>query len=153
MCVANSNEMCGAFRYANLFLTYCLYIKYWISFKKFNKYHSFWKNKIASTITLTCILSPPCQNNGVCTDGQNGAYTCTCANGYTGKNCDKGKYAFSRIFIRKLYFIKISQKLNESIKHPVMHHHVNMEAYAQIQMLNHFTVVHVKMAILDRHVE
>ena len=32
--------------------------------------------------------SPPCQNNGVCVAGYNGAYTCTCTSQYTGLNCD-----------------------------------------------------------------
>ena len=34
-------------------------------------------------------LSNPCQNEGTCTDGNND-YTCTCKNGYTGKNCQTG---------------------------------------------------------------
>ena len=30
----------------------------------------------------------PCMNGGVCTDGID-AYTCTCAAGYTGENCEE----------------------------------------------------------------
>ena len=29
----------------------------------------------------------PCQNGGTCTDGAN-SYTCTCAAGFTGANCE-----------------------------------------------------------------
>ena len=31
-----------------------------------------------------------CQNGGACTDGVN-AYTCTCAVGFIGSNCENGK--------------------------------------------------------------
>ena len=34
-------------------------------------------------------VSSPCQNGGNCTDGVNG-YTCFCAKGYTGNNCETG---------------------------------------------------------------
>ena len=32
----------------------------------------------------------PCQNNGTCSDGVN-TYTCGCALGYGGTNCENGK--------------------------------------------------------------
>lgn len=31
--------------------------------------------------------SSPCQNNGTCKDGL-GTYTCTCVDGYEGKDCE-----------------------------------------------------------------
>ena len=34
--------------------------------------------------------SSPCQNSGTCVD-KVGDYSCTCLNGYTGKNCETGK--------------------------------------------------------------
>ena len=33
----------------------------------------------------------PCEHNGTCTTELNG-YTCTCAPGYTGNNCETGKH-------------------------------------------------------------
>ena len=38
--------------------------------------------------------SNPCQNDGICEDGDN-SYTCTCVSGYTGPNCETGKIVFS----------------------------------------------------------
>ena len=35
--------------------------------------------------------SDPCQNGGTCEDGVN-EYTCQCATGYTGTNCENGKH-------------------------------------------------------------
>ena len=32
----------------------------------------------------------PCQNGGACTDGAN-TYTCECAEGFNGTNCENGK--------------------------------------------------------------
>ena len=37
------------------------------------------------------MLGTPCQNGAVCTDDNIGGYTCTCATGYTGTNCQFGK--------------------------------------------------------------
>ena len=39
---------------------------------------------------LPCILTAPCQNGAACTDDNIGGYTCTCASGYTGTNCQYG---------------------------------------------------------------
>ena len=33
----------------------------------------------------------PCQNNGVCTDGNN-TYTCACVAGFTGRECETSNY-------------------------------------------------------------
>lgn len=37
-------------------------------------------------IDINECASNPCQNGGNCTDGI-AKYTCTCANGFTGNNC------------------------------------------------------------------
>ena len=39
---------------------------------------------------LPCILSSPCLNGATCTNNNLGGYTCTCATGYTGVNCQYG---------------------------------------------------------------
>ena len=36
----------------------------------------------------------PCLNGATCTDGIN-SYNCTCAAGYTGENCEIGRYIFT----------------------------------------------------------
>ena len=36
----------------------------------------------------------PCEHGGTCTDGVN-SYTCECADGYTGVNCETGITIFS----------------------------------------------------------
>ena len=43
--------------------------------------------------------SNPCLNDGTCIDGVNG-YTCTCASGYEGKDCEAGEC--SRIYQHSL---------------------------------------------------
>ena len=35
-----------------------------------------------------CYQQTPCQNNGVCSPGSNGAYTCYCNSPYTGTHCE-----------------------------------------------------------------
>ena len=40
----------------------------------------------------------PCQNGGVCTDMVNG-YSCTCAAGYTGNDCETGEQHLSNVHI------------------------------------------------------
>ena len=37
-------------------------------------------------------LSQPCRNGGSCIDGVN-SYTCQCALGYTGTNCEISEYS------------------------------------------------------------
>ena len=39
---------------------------------------------------LPCTLTAPCQNGAGCTNNMVGGYTCSCASGYTGTNCQYG---------------------------------------------------------------
>lgn len=41
--------------------------------------------------------SNPCQNGATCHNGRD-SYTCTCAGGWTGTNCDQGKMFHSDLF-------------------------------------------------------
>ena len=43
----------------------------------------------------------PCANGGSCTDGVN-SYTCTCAEGYTGPNCNTSKYSVLIIELQRV---------------------------------------------------
>jgi hypothetical protein len=44
---------------------------------------------------LPCILQDnPCENGGQCKDDIAGDYTCTCPNGYTGRNCEIRKKTY-----------------------------------------------------------
>ena len=38
--------------------------------------------------------SKPCKNGGACEDGEN-SYTCTCAPGYTGNDCETGNVIYT----------------------------------------------------------
>ena len=53
-------------------------------FKKVNFFPYF------SQTELPCILNNPCKNGAACTDDNLGGYSCTCATGYTGTNCEYG---------------------------------------------------------------
>jgi len=54
------------------------------------------------------INGSPCQNGGSCIDGGN-LYTCTCAKGYTGTNCEISKHGFTNIsFLLVLLHIMIN---------------------------------------------
>ena len=46
------------------------------------------KNKCQA---LPCVLISPCKNGATCTNDNLGGYSCTCATGYTGTNCQYGK--------------------------------------------------------------
>ena len=46
------------------------------------------KNKCQA---LPCVLISPCKNGAKCTNDNLGGYSCTCATGYTGTNCQYGK--------------------------------------------------------------
>ena len=39
-----------------------------------------------------------CQNGGTCNDGVN-AYTCTCASGYEGTNCETSSFCSTHLII------------------------------------------------------
>ncbi len=53
---------------------------------------------------LPCILTPPCQNGATCTNNNLGSYTCKCASGFTGANCQFGlKLVISLNFNGKLF--------------------------------------------------
>ena len=44
----------------------------------------------------------PCANGGLCSDGVN-SYTCHCAPGYTGPNCNTSKYIFIKCNLKINY--------------------------------------------------
>ena len=37
-----------------------------------------------------CTSDKPCQNGGVCTVTGDDSYSCECADGYVGQNCEQG---------------------------------------------------------------
>ena len=43
---------------------------------------------------MPCNLGSPCGIHGTCTDDNLGGYTCACATGYTGTNCNIRKREF-----------------------------------------------------------
>lgn len=46
-------------------------------------------NSIRTSLILASCDSNPCRNAGTCTvSGTGNTYTCTCAPGYTGNNCE-----------------------------------------------------------------
>ena len=55
------------------------------------------KNKLMINSIIFCLVdvdecaSSPCQNGGTCLDQIN-SYSCSCVAGYTGSNCESGKY-------------------------------------------------------------
>ena len=53
----------------------------------------------------------PCANGGLCTDGVN-SYTCSCAIGYMGPNCNTSKYTFIIFHFR---YIQINYSSNVRI--------------------------------------
>ena len=46
----------------------------------------------------------PCQNGGVCTDGEN-TYTCACVAGFTGTDCETSNYKQIRFFFKNFWAI------------------------------------------------
>ena len=51
-------------------------------------------------------VSLPCKHDGTCTDHVN-SYSCTCKPGYTGINCETGKWNTGRLtrFIKLVFYI------------------------------------------------
>ena len=60
--------------------------------------------------------SLPCFNGGTCKDNV-GSFNCTCAAGYTGKNCETGKDYFLNFTLTEnlIYYFAISLKLRQSL--------------------------------------
>ena len=67
----------------------------WVSSCKFNKKSKKFINRpYSNTLNLDIddCVTIPCQNGGSCTDQVN-SYTCNCADGYDGTNCETGNDA------------------------------------------------------------
>uniref|UniRef100_A0A3B4WUC8 EGF-like domain-containing protein n=1 Tax=Seriola lalandi dorsalis TaxID=1841481 RepID=A0A3B4WUC8_SERLL len=46
------------------------------------------KNRIMFCVAASPCLSYPCQNGGTCKEASNSTYTCQCAEGFEGTNCE-----------------------------------------------------------------
>ncbi|XP_023282950.1 neurogenic locus protein delta-like [Seriola lalandi dorsalis] len=46
------------------------------------------KNRIMFCVAASPCLSYPCQNGGTCKEASNSTYTCQCAEGFEGANCE-----------------------------------------------------------------
>jgi len=81
------------------------YVRLWFSNEEYEESAYFNTLNIYYLIKAPC--SPnPCQNGGVCIDSNNSTtpyFACNCPNGYTGQNCEIGKWVeFLILQIRKL---------------------------------------------------
>ena len=65
----------------NCYCSCCCYYHYY-----YNKYYYY-------CVDIDNCSPNPCQNGGACTDEVAG-YSCSCAAGYTGINCETGKIHF-----------------------------------------------------------
>ncbi len=49
---------------------------------------------------LPCDLNADqCENGGTCANDNMGSYTCSCLKGYTGENCQTGKYLLFAVVV------------------------------------------------------
>jgi len=66
--------------------------------------------------------SNPCQNLGTCNGGVN-MYTCTCAAGYTGDNCETGEItAFERYNQKKFISTSLTSSASSHNKSFMLNH-------------------------------
>lgn len=62
--------------------------------------------KIVDFLDRLSCASSPCLNDGNCT-GDVTNYTCTCANEYTGMNCETGKTIYVALHLRYSFFFYV----------------------------------------------
>ncbi len=65
---------------------------------------------------LPCNLGGPCKNGAGCTNDNLGSYTCSCASGYTGINCQYGnlKLKIKKVPLRELNYALLAMKTSSS---------------------------------------
>ena len=61
-----------------------------VSLCKYVSTQSVYCHNCRCVVVVAKCASSPCHNGGRCSDGVNG-YTCSCAGGYTGGNCETSK--------------------------------------------------------------
>ena len=83
----------------------------------------FWNNYILYFVDIDDCKGNPCKNCGICTDGVD-TYTCECANGYTGDNCDTSMLDYQWNITR--------QKTSEIIQQILTYNYVESTKYAEL---------------------
>ena len=85
--------------------------------------------------------SNPCKNGGTCKDGEN-SYTCTCVPGYTGHDCETGKWEIRDFtlfncghFVLSYTLISLHLSYNFKILMTVNRIHVNMEEPVWMELI------------------